>query len=311
MPHWITSPRLLLTLAMLCWAGNWVVGRAIADQVPPFALNFWRWTGSIVFSLPVAWPWLRREWRVLLAHWRWVLPMCAIGTTFFQSMIYIGLQTTTALNGALINATVPVFVALIAWPVLGDRLSARQSLGIAISLAGVAVIVTRADWAALRGLRLNPGDLWILAAMPLWSMYTVLIKRWPPGLHRMTFLVAMGVLGSVMMLPFYAGEMAAGRWMQVTPAALGAIAFVAFVASFLAYVFYNTGMAHTSPAAAGLYHHLHPVFTAGLGMLFLGERMGWHHAVGVAAIATGLHLTTGRQRAKPAPSVHPPASQAG
>jgi drug/metabolite transporter (DMT)-like permease len=305
------SPRLLLTLAMLCWAGNWVVGRAIADQVPPFALNFWRWTASIAFSVPVAWVWVGREWRVLLAHWRWVLPMCAIGTTLFQSMIYIGLQTTTALNGALINATVPVFVALIAWPMLGDRLTARQGLGIAVSLAGVVVIVTRADWGAVRALRFNPGDLWILAAMPLWSVYTVLIKRWPPGLHRMTFLAAMGVLGSVMMLPFYLGEMAMGRVMQVTPASIGAIVFVALFASFLAYVFYNTGMAHMSPASAGLFHHLHPVFTALLGMLFLGESMGWHHAAGVAAIATGLHLTTGGRQAGPAPAAQSPAPDGG
>jgi drug/metabolite transporter (DMT)-like permease len=294
---------------MACWAGNWVVGRAIHDQVPPFALNFWRWTGSVVFSLPVAWYWLRNEWPLLLKHWRWVVPMCAMGTTIFQSMIYLGLQSTTAINGALINATVPVFVAMFAWPMLGDRLTARQGLGIAISLLGVVAIITHGDLGAILELRFNPGDLWILAAMPVWSVYTVLIKRWPPGLHRMTFLAAMGLLGCVMMLPFYVGEMLSGRVMQVTAASLGAIVFVAFFASFLAYVFYNTGMANTSPAAAGLFHHLHPAFTAILGMIFLGERMGWQHAVGIALIGLGLYLTTSGHRAAPAPvAVQAPAS---
>lgn len=301
MPRWLKSPNVLLSIAMLCWAGNWVVGRAIHDQVPPLALNFWRWTGSIAFSLPLAWVWLRKEWPLLLKHWRWVLAMCAMGTTIFQSMIYIGLQSTTALNGALINATVPVFVAMLAWPVLGERLTMRQSLGIAVSLLGVVVIITRGDWAVVKALHFNPGDLWILAAMPVWSVYTVLIKRWPPGLSRITFLATMGMLGCVMMLPFYAGEMASGRIMQVTPASIGAILFVAFFASFLAYVCYNSGMANTTPSSAGLFHHLHPAFTAVLGMIFLGERMGWHHAAGVALIGSGLYLTTGGKHAGASP----------
>jgi drug/metabolite transporter (DMT)-like permease len=234
--------------------------------------------------------------------------MCAMGTTLFQSMIYLGLQSTTALNGALINASVPVFVAMLAWPVLGDRLGARQGLGILISLLGVVAIVTRADPAVVRAMHFNPGDLWILAAMPVWSVYTVLIKRWPPGLHRMTFLAAMGLLGTVMMAPLYAGELAAGKFMQVTPGSIAAIVYVAVFASFLAYVFYNTGMAHTSPASAGLLHHLHPLFTAVLGMIFLGERMGWYHPVGMALIAAGLYLTTSASRPAGAAPQGVPAS---
>ncbi len=308
MMRWMKSPRLLLSLAMLCWAGNWVVGRAVHGEIPPLTLNFWRWAGSIVISVPVAWVWLRRDWPLLLRHWRWVLPMCFMGTTLFQSMIYIGLQSTTALNGAMINATIPVFVALLAWPILGDRLSVRQGLGILISLFGVAVIITRGDPAVVRALHFNPGDLWILAAMPVWSLYTVLLKRWPAGLHRMTFLAAMGLLGTVTMAPLYAGEMAAGRFMQVTPESVAAIAFIAFFASFLAFVFYNTGMAHTSPASAGLFHHLHPAFTAVLGMIFLGERMGWYHLLGVVFIAGGLYLTTGGERPTPAAPREVPAS---
>ncbi len=309
--RWVKSPYLLLSLAMLCWAGNWVVGRALHDQIPPFTLNFWRWAGSIVISVPVAWVWLRREWPLLLRHWRWVLPMCFMGTSLFQSMIYLGLQSTTALNGALINATIPVFVAMLAWPLLGDRIGARQGLGILISLAGVAAIITQGDPAVVRTLHFNPGDLWILAAMPVWSLYTVLIKRWPAGLHRMTFLAAMGVVGTVTMAPLYAGEMAAGRFMQVTLSSIAAIAFVAVFASFLAFVFYNTGMAHAAPASAGLFHHLHPAFTAVLGMIFLGERMGWYHAVGVALIAAGLYLTTWAPRPAGTPTPEAPAPEGG
>jgi len=286
------SPYLLLSLAMLCWAGNWVVGRAIHEQIPPFTLNFWRWTASLLLILPVSWISLREQWPLLLRHWKWVLPMGAIAATIFQSMVYIGLQSTTALNGALIVALVPVVVVMIAAAILGDRIGSRQGLGIVISLAGAVVVIVRGELSVLRTLSFNPGDLWILAAVPVWSLYTVLLKRWPAGLHRMSFLAAIALIGVVLQFPFYAWEWATGRHMLVTPESIAAIAYVALFASFLAFVFYNTAMDRTTPAVAGLFHHLHPAFTAVLGMVFLGERMGWHHALGVAFIVLGLYLTT-------------------
>ena len=276
---------------MLCWAGNWVVGRAIHEQVPPLTLNFWRWAGSLVLILPFAWAPLRAQWRLMLRHWKWVLPMAAIASAIFQSMVYLGLQHTTALNGALLIALVPVAVAVIAAALLGDRVSARQGAGVAVSLAGAVVIIVRGDVGVLRTLAFNPGDLWILAAMPIWALYTVLLKRWPAGLERMGFLAATALVGVAVQFPFFAWEWVAGRHMIVTPASLAAIAYTAVFASFLAFVFYNAALQRTTPTIAGPFHHLHPAFTALLGIAFLGERTGWHHAAGVACIVLGLYLT--------------------
>lgn len=282
---------------MLCWAGNWVVGRAIHEQVPPFTLNFWRWAGSLLLILPVAWKPLREQWPLLLRHWKWVLPMAAIASAIFQSMVYLGLQSTTALNGALIIALVPVLVVAIAAAILGDRIGARQALGILVSLAGAVIVIVRGDPSVLRTLAFNPGDLWILAAVPIWALYTVLLKRWPAGLERMSFLAAMALVGVAVQFPFFAWEWAAGRHMVVTPASLAAIAYTAVFASFLAFVFYNAALQRTSATVAGPFHHLHPAFTALLGIAFLGERFGWHHAAGVALIALGLYLASGAKRA--------------
>ena len=287
----LKSPYLLLALAMLCWAGNWVVGRAIHEQVPPLALNFWRWAASLLLILPVAWRPLRAQWALMLRHWKWVLPMAAIASAIFQSMVYLGLQHTTALNGALLIALVPVAVAAIAAVVLGDRISGRQVLGILVSLAGAVAVIVRGDFAVLRSLAFNPGDLWILAAMPIWALYTVLLKRWPAGLERMSFLAAMAIVGTLLQAPLYAWEWSGGRHLVLAPASLAAIAYTAVFASFLAFVFYNAALQRTTPTVAGPFHHLHPAFTALLGIAFLGERVAWYHALGVACIAAGLYLT--------------------
>lgn len=288
---------------MLCWAGNWVVGRAIHEQVPPLALNFWRWAASLLLILPVAWVPLRAQWPLMLRHWKWVLPMAAIASAIFQSMVYLGLQHTTALNGALLIALVPVAVALIAAPVLGARISVRQVLGIMISLAGAVAIIVRGDLAILRALAFNPGDLWILTAVPIWALYTVLLKRWPAGLDRMSFLAAVAIVGTLLQAPLYAWEWSGGRHLVLSSASLAAIAYTAVFASFLAFIFYNAALQRTTPAVAGPFHHLLPAFTALLGIAFLGERFGWHHVAGVACIALGLYLTSAAQ-----PAVARPAS---
>ena len=290
--RFLKSPHLLLALAMFCWAGNWVVGRAIHEQIPPLTLNFWRWAGSLLLILPVSWLSLREQWPLLVRNWKWVLPMAAIAGAIFQSMVYLGLQSTTALNGALIVALVPVFVVIIAAALLGDRIGGRQGVGILLSLAGAVVIIVHGELSVLRALAFNPGDLWILAAVPVWSLYTVLLKRWPAGLDRMSFLAAMALIGVVLQFPFYVWEWTRGLHMLVTTESIAAIAYTALFASFLAFVFYNKALERTTPAVAGLFHHLHPAFTALLGMVFLGERMGWHHALGVALIVLGLYLTT-------------------
>jgi len=185
-------------------------------------------------------------------------------------------------------------VVIIAAAILGDRISTRQGAGILVSLAGAVVLIVRGELSVLRTLGFNAGDLWILAAVPIWSLYTVLLKRWPAGLQRMSFLGAMALIGVILQFPLFAWEWASGRHMLVTPESLAAIAYTALFASFLAFVFYNRAMERTTPAVAGLFHHLLPAFAAMLGMVFLGERMGWYHALGVACIVLGLYLTSAR-----------------
>jgi len=239
----------------------------------------------------------------MLRHWKWILPMAAIASAIFQSMVYLGLQHTTALNGALLIALVPIVVAAFAAMLLGDRFTPLQGLGIGVSLAGAVVVIVRGDLSVLRALAFNPGDLWILAAVPIWALYTVLLKRWPAGLDRMSFLAAMAIVGTLLQAPLYAWEWAGGRHLVLSPASLAAIAYTAVFASFLAFVFYNAALQRTTPTVAGPFHHLHPAFTALLGVVFLGERIGWHHAVGVACIVLGLYLTSAAK-----PSAAKPAS---
>src|SRR5262245_39992531 len=99
------SPYLLLTLTMLFWSGNFVLGRGVSELVPPVALAFWRWVGGALLVLPLAWPHLRRDLPALRANWAIVVTLAAVGVAAFNTLVYIGLHSTTAINALLLQSS--------------------------------------------------------------------------------------------------------------------------------------------------------------------------------------------------------------
>jgi drug/metabolite transporter (DMT)-like permease len=191
----------LLVLANLLWAGNIVLGRGMVGMVPPIALAYWRWTGAFLIAIGFAWPYLRRDWRVLLGRWRLMLVLSATGIATYNTMSYIGLTSTTALNVLLLQSAGPLIIILWAFALFGDRPSLWQAAGVALSLIGVAVIAAHGSLESLLHLSLNRGDVWILVAMLIYGVYAALF-RVRPATHPMSFLVATMGIGSMMILPF-------------------------------------------------------------------------------------------------------------
>ena len=291
---WASAPALLI-LVNLFWAGNIVVGRAVAGQVPPVALAYWRWTGAFLLALGIAWPHLKRDWPVLLRHWRMMLLLALTGFATYNTMSYIGLQYTTALNALLLQSVMPVLVLLWAFALLGERPSGWQTLGVAISLAGVAVIASGGSLETLLHLSFNRGDTWILVALALNAVYGPLL-RYRPQVHPMSFIVAAMGLASLMMLPFYVFEAIGGAVIRGGWPSYAAMAYAAVLPSFVAYFFYTRSIELVGAARAGQSAHLMPVFGSVLAVLFLGERFHVHHAGGILLIGIGILLASRKQR---------------
>jgi len=288
------SPYLLLTLASLFWAGNWVVGRAMRNDIPPVAMGFWRWVVALLILLPFAAPELKRNWRVVRANWFTLALLGGLGAMLFNTMIYVGLQYTAATNGVLFNSVTPILIILMSWLAFRERLGAWQTIGVVLSLVGVAVIVARGEPQILAALRFNRGDLWLISAMLLWALYTIVLRRRPSGLSAIGFLAAMLLLGLPLLLPFYLWELFTRGGFALSVPAVAALAYYATLPSIVAYLFWNRGVAQIGPNKAGLFVHLMPVFGALLSVIFLGERLYPYHFVGAAMIFGGIWLTTRR-----------------
>lgn len=291
-----SSAWTLLALANLFWAGNIVLGRGVAGLVPPVALAYIRWTGAFLIGLGFAWPHLKRDWPVLRQQWKLMLLLSATGIASYNTMSYIGLTETTALNVLLLQSAMPLVILLWAFGLFRDRPSLAQAVGVLVSLAGVATIAAQGSLSSLLHLSINRGDVWVLAAMVINGSYAAMFRH-RPRTHPMSFLVATMGLGSCMILPFFVWERATGAMIGTDWQAFAALGYIAVCPSFIAYLFFNRGIELIGAARAGQSMHLMPVFGAVLAVLFLGERFHLYHAVGIALTAAGIVLASLRQRA--------------
>ncbi|HEY9079198.1 DMT family transporter [Magnetovibrio sp.] len=289
-------PALLLTLSALFWGGNFVVGRWAHSDIPPLNLTFWRWLASGLILLPFVARgiWLHRA--LIRKHFALLTVLAVTGMVMFHSFTYIALNTTTAINAAVVLASMPMVIPVISVLVGDERLSTRQALGIGISVLGVVAIVSRGDWQVLVHLSFTPGDLWVLGAVLAWSVYSVLLKRLPKGegqkLPPMVLLGTTNWIAIAVLLPFYLWEYNTVGGFAVGVSSLMVIAYVALFASIAAFVCWNAAVPQVGANKAGLFIHLIPLFASIFSIIFLGESLKLYHLIGIAPILTGVYLTT-------------------
>lgn len=287
---------LLLTLAMLFWAGNAVTGRGVSELVPPMALAWMRWTFATLLILPLAWPHLRRDRAVILARWPTLLGLGALGCGAFNTLYYVGLGRTPAVNALILNSVVPMLVPLACYAIYRVRLRPALAVGVALSFIGVLTVLTKGDSGLLATLSLNEGDLWVLAAVVSWTMYTALLREQPP-MHWMSFAAVTFAVAAVVNFPLFLTEHLFFRQIQVTPGSVLAIAYVSTMPSIAAYIAYTRGVQLIGPNRAGAFVHLIPLFGAVLAVVFLGESLHLYHAFGFALILAGVWLAARQAKA--------------
>jgi len=240
---------------------------------------------------PFALPALRGKGALIRRHAGILLLLSLVGVTLFQSLVYLGLRSTTAVNAVLINSSMPMFMLLCSWLIERERASPRQIAGMLISLVGILVILSRGSPAALLELKVQPGDGWILLAMPVWGIYSVLLKRRPHELGGVAFLFVISLAGVLMLLPAAA---LVGFTYRPAPIEAAGVLYMGVFASVLAFICWNRGVAAVGANAAGFTVHLLPAFGTVLAIVFLGESFAVFHVAGIATILVGVLLATRR-----------------
>lgn len=282
---------LILALPPLLWAGNFVVGRAANSSVPPLMLALSRHVVALFFLLPFGWSIMYRD---LPRYWecRWkILKVSLSGMIFFNTLVYIGLHSTTASNAQLLNSAIPVLIVLISAIVLRQRLALFQVLGLLLSCFGVLTIISQGDITYLFSLKFSNGDLVVFAAMVSFSLFSVWLREFPADLNRLGLLGIQFVIAVLILAPLAGAEYYSGAKLELNTSSCAAMLYVGIAAGLIANLLYMYGIAQVGPARAGLFIHLVPIYGAFMSNIFLGENLHWYHAMGIAGIISGLVLS--------------------
>lgn len=284
-------PQLLLILATLLWGGNFVIGRAVAGDIPPITLAFLRWCVAFIVFLPIAYSRVKREWHMIKANWPAVIVMAITGVACFNTLVYIGVYYTTSINASLMNSSTPIIIYILSFIFLKERLSKFQLIGTALSLAGVAFILSKGSLEMLLSFSFNKGDLIVLIAVFCWGVYSLLVKQYAgrlPGYS--TFLVTIA-LGVMMLLPFTIYElMTTSVEIVWSPSTIGAILYVGIIASIVAFLSWNNGVVALGANKASIYLNFIPLFATIFAVLFLDEDLLLAQLIGGLAVICGVLL---------------------
>lgn len=276
-----------------------MVGRLIAPAVSPMLLNLLRWTLAFLILLPLAAPVLRRG-SPLWPQWRYFGFMALLSTSGYNALLYLALNTSTAINVTLVGASTPVWMLLIGRLVHGQVVSTRQVLGAMLSIAGVALVLCRGNWSVLLELQLAVGDLYVLAASIGWAFYSWMLAHPRPQAAPLrvdwaAFLMAQVAFGLAWSILFASAEWALTPVrLQWSWSLLAALLYIAAGPAVLAYRAWGAGINRAGPAVAGFFTNLTPLFAAFLSLAFLGEAPQVHHGMAFVLIVTGIVLSARR-----------------
>jgi drug/metabolite transporter (DMT)-like permease len=281
------APALLMTVTILLWAGNSIIGRAVHDAVPPILLAAARWVGASLLLAPFALPRLRQDWPALRQKLGVVLLLGVLGVGMFNILLYSGLHYTQASNSLLIQAATSPLILCIGAILFGDRTSTLKATAMALSVAGVLVIVGRGDLTVLRHLRLGTGEALTLFATLVWAFYTVLL-RLRPDVHPTSFSLMTFAIGAAVTAPLAMVEWLGGARPVLAPGALAGIAYVAIFPSLIGYLLYNRAVEISGPALPAQFVNSMPLAGSLMAIVLLGERLAFYHVIGMLLILAGL-----------------------
>jgi drug/metabolite transporter (DMT)-like permease len=291
-PGFSFAAWLVLLATLLLWSGNWIVARAVRDEISPAIATAGRLLIVLAILLPFTFRSLRQKiGKVEKQGWKVLFALGLAGGGLHLALQWQGLHYTTATSATLYLSTAPVFILLLARPLLGESIAPRQWAGVAISFAGVFVIATQGR---VQSFSFNIGDLMAIASMAMWGSYTVFLRLRRDNLDTPEFLVVVCALGLCFMFPWVLFELNAKNTISLSPVGALAVLYSAIGSLLLAYAGWSYVVTRLGAARAGVTMHLMPGIAVLLSMLFLDEYPHWYHGAGIVLILAGVALSSTR-----------------
>lgn len=294
-----SNPYLLLTITALIWGGNAVAGKLAVGHVSPFLLTWLRWLVAIGILLPFAIAHLKQDWQEIRKNLGYLILLGIIGFAFFNNLMYLALNYTSAINVTIEQSSMPLIVFLLNYLFYRTKVTFFQIIGFTLTLLGVVITVTRGDLGGLLIQTFNIGDLIMIAAVMFYGIYSVLLKN-KPDIHLFSFMTVLGLAAFLGTTPLVVYEAASGSLIWPDFQGWCIVIYAAVFPSFVSQTLWVLGLGKLGSNRAGVFISLVPVFGALLAVLILGEAFKLYHALGMALVLGGISLAQKNAAIRPA-----------
>lgn len=275
---------------VILWSGNFVVARGLSESIGPLTLSFWRWFVAVLFLMPFALKPLLKKKAWLKENIGYLSLVSVLGITIFNGLIYYAGQTSSAINLSLIAITFPIFILILSRLFLAEKIGWNKLVGIILVSIGVLLLISKGQVSVLKQLTFVQGDLWMLLAAFIFSVYSMLLKRMPAGIKASEFQLASFILGLVFLVPFYLIELYVLPAQSFDNTALLSILYVGIFSSLVAFILWSKAIAYIGAVNAGMVYYSMPVFSGTLAVLLLGEAVTILHLYSTLFIFLGIIL---------------------
>ena len=287
-----TKAYIMLVLATLFWAGNFVVGKiAFIENVPPFSLTFFRWLLVWLILIPFTYKEFFKLRRVILDNFLLLLLLGLTSVGLFNSFIYNALNFTQVINASLFNAVIPVAIILFGLLFKLEKTNKYQILGLFISILGILSIITKLDLNILLTLSFNKGDILMIGAVITWGIYSAFLKKRKFEVSLLTLVHILCTFGLITLIPQFLFEFSQGKTIIINDHLIYSLIYLAIFPSIGSYYCWAGAVSIIGANRAGIFLSLIPLFSTILAMIFFDEKFLFFHFIGSILIILGLLLS--------------------
>ena len=277
---------LLLLLTSFLWAGNFIVGKWLVGHASPMTLTSLRWIIAVICLLPLVWI---TEKKIKPSR-KAILPLMLMGISgvaFFNILQFFALEQTSASNVGLISTLNMISIAIFSAVFLKERINVLQMSAMGFSFLGVLLVLTKGQLSLLLSLQLNKGDLYMLAAVGIWGIYSVCSKWAMAHTSAMMATLYSGIFGLAFLLPFNVPEFVVT---DINASFIYSILYTGVISTVLCFVLWNLGVQKLGATTSGLFLNFNPIFTAILAFLLLSEKMTAVQILGSIIVISGCYF---------------------
>ena len=283
---------LMLVLATLFWAGNFIVGKAaFVENIPPMSLVFFRWSLVWLILLPFTYKEIIRSKEIIIENLPLLFFLALTSVGLFNSFTYLALVYTQVINASLFNTAIPAMIILLCFIFNIEKTNRFQIMGLILSVVGILSIITKLDLNILLTLNFNKGDIIMIGGVITWGLYSSFLKKKKFTLPLLTLVHILCTLGLLFIFPQFLFELSQGQIIKFDTNLGYILVYLALFPSIGSYYCWAGAVAIIGANRAGIFLSLIPLFSTILAMIFYDEKFYFFHFIGSVLIVLGLFLS--------------------